>query len=66
MAMLASKPSYTTPALGSSSSQAPMQYGANTSGYRNQGSASRPEHSVYASPTESEFADHYDALDAIR
>ena len=66
MAMLASKPAYSAPSLGSSSSQTPVPYSATTSSYRNQPSASRAEHSVYASPTESEFSEVYDAPDAVR
>ncbi|KAJ4356352.1 ATP binding [Didymosphaeria variabile] len=65
MAMLASKPSYSAPALGSSS-QTSTQYSATLSSYRNQGAASRADHSLYASPTESEFSEVYDAPDAVR
>ena len=65
MAMLASKPSYSTPSMGSSS-QTPAPYSAGTSTYRNQPSASRADHSVYASPTESDFSEVYDAPDAVR
>ncbi|KAF2447217.1 Ste11-type MAPKK kinase [Karstenula rhodostoma CBS 690.94] len=66
MAMLASKPSYSAPALGSSSSQTSTQYSASLSSYRNQGAASRADQSLYASPTESEFSEVYDAPDAVR
>ncbi|KAF1977985.1 protein kinase byr2 [Bimuria novae-zelandiae CBS 107.79] len=66
MAMLASKASYSTPTLGSSTSQTSAQYSTSASSYRNQGSAPRAEHSHYASPTESEFSEAYDAPDAVR
>ncbi len=65
MAMLASKPTYPPPALPASSAQPTAQYNASVSSYRNHGVASRADHSLFASPTESEFSE-YDAPDAIR
>lgn len=64
--MLASKPSYSAPSLGSSASQTSTQYSASMSSYRNQGAASRADQPPYASPTESEFSEVYDAPDAVR
>jgi mitogen-activated protein kinase kinase kinase len=64
MAMLASKPAYQPPSLGSST-QPSAQYNSSLSGYRNHGS-SRTDTSLFASPTESEFSENYDAPDAIR
>ena len=64
MAMLASKPAYQPPTLGSS--QPSAQYNSSLSGYRNHGSTSRTDTSLFASPTESEFSENYDAPDAIR
>ncbi|KAH8730441.1 hypothetical protein GQ44DRAFT_768213 [Phaeosphaeriaceae sp. PMI808] len=64
--MLASKSPYPTPSLGGSSSQASAQYNSSISSYRNHGSNARAEHSVFASPTESEFSEIYDAPDAVR
>ncbi|KAL5422903.1 hypothetical protein PMIN04_004311 [Paraphaeosphaeria minitans] len=66
MAMLASKPTYSAPSLASSASQTSTQYSASVSSYRNQGAASRADQSLYASPTESEFSEVYDAPDAVR
>jgi mitogen-activated protein kinase kinase kinase len=67
MAMLAQKPPYPTPALGGgSSSQASSQYNAGMSGYRNHTSSARADHAFFASPTESEFSEAYDAPDAVR
>lgn len=65
--MLASKSSYPAASLGSgSSSQAPTQYSSSSSSYRNLAPAARAEHAFFASPTESEFSEMYDAPDAIR
>jgi mitogen-activated protein kinase kinase kinase len=67
MAMLASKSPYPTPSLGGgSSSQASSQYNAGMSGYRNHTSSARADHAFFASPTESEFSEAYDAPDAVR
>jgi len=65
MAMLASKPAYQTPSL-SSSTQPSAQYNSSLSGYRTHGATSRTDTSLFASPTESEFSENYDAPDAIR
>lgn len=66
MAMLATKSPYPTPSLGGSSSQAAAQYNSSVSGYRNHGSSSRADATMFASPTESEFSELYDAPDAVR
>jgi hypothetical protein len=66
MAMLASKSPYPTPSLGGSSSQASAQYNSSITNYRNHASNARADHSVFASPTESEFSEIYDAPDAVR
>lgn len=66
MAMLASKSPYPTPSLGGSSSQASAQYNSSISSYRNHASTARTDHTMFASPTESEFSEIYDAPDAIR
>jgi hypothetical protein len=66
MAMLASKSPYPTPSLGGSSSQASAQYNSSISNYRNHASNARADHSMFASPTESEFSEIYDAPDAVR
>jgi mitogen-activated protein kinase kinase kinase len=66
MAMLASKSPYPTPSLGGSSSQASAQYNSSISSYRNHGSSARTDHTMFASPTESEFSEIYDAPDAVR
>ncbi|PSN69141.1 MAP kinase-like protein [Corynespora cassiicola Philippines] len=67
MAMLASKTPYPAPSLGaSSSSQSTSQYNSTMASYRSQNAPSRQEHSMFASPTESEFSEIYDAPDAIR
>lgn len=64
--MLAAKSPYPAPSLGGSSSQAAAQYNSSVSGYRSHGSAARAEHTMFASPTESEFSEIYDAPDAVR
>ncbi|CAI6265008.1 unnamed protein product [Periconia digitata] len=66
MAMLASKPAYVPPSITTSSSQSTNQYNSSAQSYRTHGSSSRTETSLYASPTESEFSEAYDAPDAIR
>jgi mitogen-activated protein kinase kinase kinase len=64
--MLASKSPYPTPSLGGSSSQASAQYNSSISNYRSHASNARADHSMFASPTESEFSETYDAPDAVR
>jgi mitogen-activated protein kinase kinase kinase len=64
MAMLASKSPYPAP-LGGTSSQPSAQYNSSVSSYRNLAAAPRTEH-FFASPTESEFSELYDAPDSIR
>ena len=64
--MLASKSPYPTPSLGGSSSQASAQYNSSISSYRNHTSNARADQSMFASPTESEFSEIYDAPDAVR
>jgi mitogen-activated protein kinase kinase kinase len=66
MAMLATKSPYPTPSLGGSSSQASAQYNSTISSYRNHASNARTDHTMFASPTESEFSEIYDAPDAVR
>ncbi|KAF2655270.1 protein kinase byr2 [Lophiostoma macrostomum CBS 122681] len=67
MALLASKSPYTSASLGSgASAQAPSQYNSSVSSYRNHATAARTEHAFFASPTESEFSEIYDAPDSIR
>ncbi|KAF2872918.1 hypothetical protein BDV95DRAFT_360524 [Massariosphaeria phaeospora] len=67
MALLASKSPYTAPSLGgASASQSTGQYSSSLSGYRNHTSSTRADHSMFASPTESDFSDMYDAPDAVR
>ncbi|KAF2263447.1 Ste11-type MAPKK kinase [Lojkania enalia] len=67
MAMLASKSPYPTPSLGGgSSSQSSTQYATSASTYRTHASAARTEHAFFASPTESEFSELYDAPDSVR
>lgn len=66
MAMLASKPAYVPPSINSSSSQNTSQYNSSAQSYRTHDSASRADTSLFASPTESEFSEAYDAPDAIR
>jgi mitogen-activated protein kinase kinase kinase len=65
MAMLASKSPYPTASLGGSS-QPSAQYNSSVSSYRNHATAARQEHAFFASPTESEFSEIYDAPDSIR
>ncbi|KAF1991719.1 MAP kinase-like protein [Aulographum hederae CBS 113979] len=62
MAMLASKASYPghNPAAGPSTSYTP-----NVANYRIQAS-SRDHHGFFASPTESEFSEHYDSTNSVR
>jgi hypothetical protein len=63
-AMLASKSPFPTAPLGSSGSGS-AQY-ANVANYRSHAAASRSDHAFFASPTESEFSESYDAPDAVR
>lgn len=51
---------------GGGSSQPAAQYNSSLPSYRNHASNTRADHSVFASPTESEFSEIYDAPDAIR
>lgn len=67
MAMLASKSPYPAPSLGGGSSQPSTQYsGSSMSTYRSHATAARTEQPFFASPTESEFSELYDAPDSIR
>ncbi|KAF2639304.1 MAP kinase-like protein [Massarina eburnea CBS 473.64] len=66
MAMLASKPAYVPPSMGSSNAQTAGQYSSGAQSYRAHGSSSRADTTLIASPTESEFSEAYDAPDAIR
>ncbi|KAH9875264.1 hypothetical protein J1614_004755 [Plenodomus biglobosus] len=66
MAMLASKSPYPAPSMGGGSAQSAAQYNSNLSNYRTHASNARTEQSMFASPTESEFSEIYDAPDAIR
>jgi mitogen-activated protein kinase kinase kinase len=66
MAMLASKSPYPTPSLGgASSSQSSAQYNSSST-YRSHAPAARTEQAFFASPTESEFSELYDAPDAVK
>jgi mitogen-activated protein kinase kinase kinase len=66
MAMLASKSPYPAPSLGSGSSQQSVQYNSSASGYRSHTTSARTEQAFFASPTESEFSEVYDAPDSVR
>ena len=66
MAMLASKSPYPAPSMGGGASQSATQYNSNLSNYRNHAPNTRADHSMFVSPTESEFSEIYDAPDAIR
>lgn len=66
MAMLASKSPYPAPSLGGGATQASAQYNSSVAGYRNHTATTRADHSMIASPTESEFSEIYDAPDAVR
>jgi mitogen-activated protein kinase kinase kinase len=67
MAMLASKSPYSAPAMGGSApSQPPAQYNSSSSSYRTHATPARTEHAFFASPTESEFSEIYDAPDSVR
>lgn len=65
--MLASKSPYSAPAMGGSApSQPPAQYNSSSSSYRTHATPARTEHAFFASPTESEFSEIYDAPDSVR
>lgn len=64
--MLAAKSPYPTPSLGGGPSQATSQYNATMNNYRSHTSAARADQTMFASPTESEFSEIYDAPDAVR
>jgi len=66
MAMLASKSPYSAPSMSGGSAQPAAQYTSNHASYRTHASNARAEQSIFASPTESEFSEIYDAPDAIR
>lgn len=66
MAMLASKSPYPAPAVSGAASQSSAQYNAALSNYRSHASNTRADQTMFASPTESEFSEIYDAPDAIR
>jgi mitogen-activated protein kinase kinase kinase len=67
MAMLASKSPYSAPAMGGGApSQPTAQYNSNPSSYRTHATPARTEHAFFASPTESEFSEIYDAPDSVR
>lgn len=66
MAMLASKSPYPTASMGGAASQSSAQYNSSLASYRTHASNTRLDHSVFASPTESEFSEIYDAPDAVR
>lgn len=66
MAMLASKSPYPTPPLGGgSAAQQPAQYTSSAPSYRTHAAPARTEQAFFASPTESEFSEVYDAPDAV-
>jgi len=62
MAMLASKAAYPQHSASSGASQ----YLPNAANYRLQPNASRDNHGFFASPTESEFSEHYDTPNSVR
>lgn len=67
MAMLASKSPYGASSLGGApSSQPSAPYNSTITNYRTHATAARQEHAFFASPTESEFSEPYDAPDAVR
>ena len=67
MAMLAAKSPYPTPSLGGGSSQSTSQYSNPAiSSYRSHATSARQEQTMFASPTESDFSELYDAPDAVR
>ncbi|KAF2089839.1 MAP kinase-like protein [Saccharata proteae CBS 121410] len=66
MAMLASKSQYSAPTASSNGTTSSSHYPANVASHRNQPAASTTRHGAYASPTESEFSESYDAPDSVR
>lgn len=64
--MLASKAPYPTPSLGGTASQSSAPYSSTVASYRTHASNARADHSMFASPTESEFSEIYDAPDSVR
>nr|ALS54094.1 hypothetical protein [Curvularia lunata] len=66
MAMLASKSPYPAPSVSGGASQSSSQYNASLNSYRPHASSTRADQSMFASPTESEFSEIYDAPDAIK
>lgn len=66
MAMLAAKSPYPAPSLGGGASQSTSQYNAAMSNYRSHAPTTRADQTMFASPTESEFSEIYDAPDAVR
>lgn len=66
MAMLASKSPYPAPSVSGGASQNSSQYNASLNSYRTHASSARADQSMFASPTESEFSEVYDAPDAIK
>ncbi|EUC43236.1 hypothetical protein COCMIDRAFT_7335 [Bipolaris oryzae ATCC 44560] len=66
MAMLASKAPYPAPSVSGGAPQSSAQYNASLNTYRTHASATRADQSMFASPTESEFSEIYDAPDAIK
>lgn len=66
MAMLASKSPYPAPSMSGGSAQSAAQYNTTHPNYRTHASNARAEQTMFASPTESEFSEIYDAPDAIR
>lgn len=66
MAMLASKTPYPAALGGSSGQSSSAAYGSGMSSYRARPAAAGSASGLYASPTESEFSEAYDAPDSIR
>jgi mitogen-activated protein kinase kinase kinase len=66
MAMLAAKSPYPAPSMSGGASQSSAQYSSSHSNYRSHAANTRADQSMFASPTESEFSEIYDAPDAIR
>lgn len=66
MAMLAAKSPYPAPSLGGGPSPSTSQYNAAMSSYRVHAPNVRADQTMFASPTESDFSEIYDAPDAVR
>lgn len=66
MAMLAAKSPYPAPSLGGGPSQPTSQYNPAMANYRSHATTARADQTMFASPTESEFSEIYDAPDAVR